>query len=75
MLRYVRLSFVMLRCLVMDGHVSLLLTSVTITMNRQCSLRIDNIFTPDHVLSRMVTPSRALSRIILNSPILPIFPL
>jgi len=30
---------------------------------------MDSIFAPDHVLSRMVTHSHALSRIILHTPI------
>jgi hypothetical protein len=46
--------------LVMDGHDPLTLTSLSL-------YRFDSIFTAEPVLSRMVSPSHALSRIALYS--------
>jgi hypothetical protein len=51
----------------MDGHDSLTLFSITIISLRQCSLHVVSILTAEHVLSRMVMPSHALSRITLFS--------
>jgi hypothetical protein len=44
----------------MDGHNSLNLTSVTTISLRKYSLLLDSIFTAEHILKRMDTPSNAL---------------
>jgi hypothetical protein len=54
----------MLLGLIMDGHVSLTVTSLALFQRFvNVFLHTDSIFTAEHVLSRMVTPSHALSRI------------
>jgi hypothetical protein len=57
---YARLTHFMFRGLVMDGHASLSLTSLSLISHRSCSLHLDSIFTAEHYLSRMATPSHAL---------------
>jgi hypothetical protein len=52
----------------MDGHDSLTLTSLSLLYRFViCSLHADYIFTTEYVLSRMVSPTHALSRITLYS--------
>jgi hypothetical protein len=67
MLGYNKLMYVTLRGLFMDGQASLTLTCVTLISLRKCSLHMGSIFTAEHVFSRMVTPSHALSRNTLYS--------
>jgi hypothetical protein len=47
----------MLRGLIMDGHISLNL--ISLSQLYLYSLHLDSIFTAEHVLTRMVTPSIA----------------
>jgi hypothetical protein len=52
----------------MDGHDSLTLTSLSILyLFFKCSLHAVSIFTAEYVLSRMVSPTHALSRITVYS--------
>jgi hypothetical protein len=56
----------MLRRLFMDDHDSYTIISLSLLYSFvKCSLHADSIFTPEHVLSRMVSPSLALLLITL----------
>jgi hypothetical protein len=57
----------MYRDLFMDDHDTYTLTSVTIISLGYFSIHLDSSFTAENVLTRMVTPSRVWSRIILYS--------
>jgi hypothetical protein len=62
------LMYRMLCGFVMGGHDPLTLTSLSLLYRFvKCSLHADYIFLAEHILSRMVSPSLALSRLTLYS--------
>jgi hypothetical protein len=62
------LMYHMLRQMFMDGHDSYTLTSLSLLYLFVNILYVRTlVFTAEHVLSRMVSPSHALSRITLYS--------